>query len=190
MKRPASNLGVTLGCVCGVMLWGVASGANETSNAATGARSPTVVVADGYMAALAKSFPETGTENDLPGTDHGALSDNTEAGYRRWQAYEDSVLAQLRAIDARSLSGESDRVLHGVLLDQVERDAGVRVCRLELWGVASYVNGWQARLTDLARIQPVGNDELRTLALRRARAIPGHIDNEIVLLKQGLREGY
>jgi uncharacterized protein (DUF885 family) len=172
------------------MLWGVANGANEVSAAATGARSPTVVVADGYMAALAKAFPETGTENDLPGTDHGALSDNTEAGYRRWQTYEDSVLAQLRAIDARSFSGESDRVLHGVLLDQLERDTGVRVCRLELWGVASYVNGWQARLTDLARIQPVGNDELRTLALRRARAIPRHIDNEIVLLKQGLREGY
>jgi uncharacterized protein (DUF885 family) len=66
----------------------------------------------------------------------------------------------------------------------------VRVCRLELWGVASYVNGWQAWLTDLARIQPVGNAASRQDALRRARAIPRYIDNEIVLLRQGLREGY
>jgi uncharacterized protein (DUF885 family) len=64
------------------------------------------------------------------------------------------------------------------------------VCRLELWGVASYVNGWQASLTDLARVQPVGSDALRAAALRRAKAIPRYIDNEIVLLRQGLREGY
>ncbi len=64
------------------------------------------------------------------------------------------------------------------------------MCRLELWGVASYVNGWQASLTDLARVQPVGSDALRAAALRRARAIPRFIDNEIVLLRQGLRDGY
>ena len=57
-------------------------------------------------------------------------------------------------------------------------------------GVASYVNGWQASLTDLARVQPVGSDALRAAALRRARGIPHFIDNEIVLLRQGMREGY
>jgi len=93
------------------------------------------------MAALARTHPEFGAENDLPGTDHGALSDNSEAGVRRWQAYEDSVLAQLRAVDETGLKVESDRVLHDVLLDEVQRNAGARVCRLELWGVASYVNG-------------------------------------------------
>jgi uncharacterized protein (DUF885 family) len=59
-----------------------------------------------------------------------------------------------------------------------------------LWGVASYVNGWQASLTDLARVQPVGSDALRAAALRRAKGIPQFIDNEIVLLRQGLRDGY
>ena len=77
-----------------------------------------------------------------------------------------------------------------MLRDELERSAGARVCRLELWGVASYVNGWQASLTDLARVQPVGSDALRAAALRRAKAIPRFIDNEIVLLRQGLHEGY
>jgi uncharacterized protein (DUF885 family) len=152
--------------------------------------SATVAIADAYMAALAAAFPETGTVNDLPGTDHGALSDNTEAGIAHWRAREDQTLAQLRAVDPRAGARESDRVLHGVLLDELERNVGVRVCRLELWGVASYVNGWQASLTDLARIQPVGTDRYRELALRRARAIPRYVDNEIVLLERGLREGY
>jgi uncharacterized protein (DUF885 family) len=115
---------------------------------------------------------------------------HSEAGIARWRAYEDKVLAQLKAVPAESLHDESDRVLHGVLSDELERSAGTRVCRLELWGVASYVNGWQASLTDLARVQPVGSSALREAALRRARAIPAYIDNEIVLLRQGLREGY
>jgi len=157
---------------------------------ATAARSPVYAIADDYLAALTRMQPEFGTSEDLPGTDHGALTDNTEAGIARWRAHEDKVLTQLRAIPVESLRNESDRVLHGVLTDELERNAGARVCRLELWGVASYVNGWQASLTDLARVQPVGSEALRAAALRRARAIPHFIDNEIVLLRQGLREGY
>jgi uncharacterized protein (DUF885 family) len=147
-------------------------------------------IADDYLAGLAAAFPEAGTANDLPGTDHGALSENTPVGIARWQAYEDRVLAQLRAMRVDPDAPESDRVLRSVLLDEVERNAGVRACRLELWGVASYVNGWQAALTDLARIQPVGTDARRDSALRRARAIPRYIDNEVALLERGLREGY
>jgi uncharacterized protein (DUF885 family) len=147
-------------------------------------------IADAYLAALTKAFPEFATSEDLPGADHGALTDNTESGLARWRAYEDTVLADLRAIPPESLPNETDRVLHGVLLDEIERNTGVRVCRLELWGVASYVNGWQAALTDLARIQPVGSDTLRRMALQRARATPRYIDNEVILLRQGLRQGY
>ena len=136
------------------------------------ARSPVYAIADDYLATLTRMQPEFGTSEDFPGTDHGALTDNTEAGIARWRAYEDKVLAQLKAIPAESLHDESDRVLAGVLRDELERSAGARVCRLELWGVASYVNGWQASLTDLARVQPVGSDALRAAALRRAKGHP------------------
>jgi uncharacterized protein (DUF885 family) len=158
--------------------------------AAAADKSPTVALADDYLVRFAAAFPEAGTANDLPGTDHGALSDNTLPAIARWHAYEDAALAQLRAVRLGADSPEAERVLHDVLLDELERNAGARVCRLELWGVASYVNGWQAWLTDLARIQPVGSDADRANALRRARAIPRYLDNEIVLLQQGLREGY
>ena len=190
MHRSTTGFAIALAGVCSLIFPGVGGGAPSTTPAAQDVRSPTVAIADAYLATVAREFPEAGTANDLPGTDHGALSDNTTAGIARWRAYEDSVLQQLRAVDSRSLGTGADRVLHGVLLDQVERDVGVRVCRLELWGVASYVNGWQASLTDLARVQPAGTDELRALALQRARAIPRYIDNEVVLLQQGLRAGY
>ena len=155
--------------------------------AVASARSPVQVIADDYLATLARLQPEFGTAEDLPGTDHGALTDNTASGIARWRAHEDATLARLKAVPAESLRDEADRVLAGVLRDEIERSTGTRVCRLELWGVASYVNGWQASLTDLARMQPVGTDALRAAALRRAHAIPRYIDNEIVLLRAGLR---
>jgi uncharacterized protein (DUF885 family) len=172
------------------LFWGFYLGAGSVRASESSAVSPVVAVADAYVAALAREFPEAATELDLAGADHGALSENTAAGFRRWRAYEDSVIAQLRAIQAGSLATESDRLLHAMLLDDLQRKVGTRVCRLELWGVASYVNGWQAGLTDLARIQPVGTDGARAAALQRARTIPRYVDNEIVLLEQGLREGY
>ena len=183
-SAPAAWLGgaLLLCCVSG-------SEAAPPSTAQTAHPSPVVTIADDYMAALARAFPEFGTENDLPGTDHGALSDNSAAGIGHWRAYEDSVLERLRATSPAATSG-SDRLLREILLDEVQRNVGTRACRFELWGVASYVNGWQARLTDLARVQPVGTDEARAAALRRARAIPRYIDNEIALLQDGLRQGY
>ena len=160
----------------------------RTETPAAGAASPTGALADAYLVALAASFPETGTSIDLPGTDHGALTDNTTAGYARWATREDSLLAAVRAVEVGP--ADPDRILHAVLRDELERSIGARVCRSELWGVNSYVNGWQANLTDLARVQPVGTDSLRALALRRARAIPRFIDNEVVLLQEGLAAGF
>jgi uncharacterized protein (DUF885 family) len=147
-----------------------------------------VALADAYLAALAQASPEDGTSSDLPGTDHGALSDNTEAGLARWHAREDSLVTELRTLDG-SVPVE-DRVLYGVVRDALERSVAARICRNELWGVASYANSWQVRLNDLARIQPLGSDSLRAHALRRARAIPRFIDNEIALLTRGLALGY
>jgi hypothetical protein len=62
------------------------------------ARSPAAAIADGYLAGLARLSPETGTTEDLPGTDHGALTDNTGAGIARRQAWEDSLLGRLKHV--------------------------------------------------------------------------------------------
>jgi len=185
-RRPAAALAFISLIHAGALA--LADAADDSTGAA--GRSPTVVIADDYLVRFAAAFPESGTANDLPGTDHGALTENTPEGFARWRAYEDETLARLRGARPGQGSTESERVLYGVLLDELERNSGVRVCRLELWGVASYVNGWQASLTDLARIQPVGTAGDRERALRRARPIPRYLDNEIALLRQGLREGY
>lgn len=158
--------------------------------AAAAQSSPVVALADEYLARLVTAFPEAGTFNDLPGTDDGGLGDNSAAGVARWRAYEDDVRARIQALRVGPNSAAAERVLYGVLRDELERNAAVRVCRNELWGVASYVNGWQAWLTDLALIQPVGSATKRDNALRRAHTIPRFIDNEIAQLQQGLREGY
>ena len=179
---------VVLSAACVLGCVGSARAESPTATRDAGAR--LTAIADAYLAALTKAFPEFATSEDLPGADHGALTDNTESGLARWQAYEEAALAELRAIPPQSLRDESERVLHAVLLDEIERNVGVRVCRLELWGVASYVNGWQAALTDLARIQPVGSDALRLMALQRARAVPRYIDNEVIRLRQGLHQAY
>jgi uncharacterized protein (DUF885 family) len=77
-----------------------------------------------------------------------------------------------------------------VLRDALERSRALRVCRTPFWGVASYVNGWQAIYTDLALVQPVGTDTLRALALARAHALPGYIDIEVANLRAGLDEDF
>ena len=77
-----------------------------------------------------------------------------------------------------------------MLRESLESERALRICRAELWSVASYVNGWQAQYTDLALIQPVGSDQLRALAVPRAEALPRYIANEIDNLREGLRLGY
>ena len=115
--------------------------------------------------------PEFGTSEDLPGTDHGALTDNTAAGIARWRAYEDKVLAQLQAIPAECTSR---RIRPRARRSAARRSRAQRGCASvspRVVGVASYVNGWQASLTDLARVQPVGSDVLRRI---RTAARQGH----------------
>ncbi len=85
MQRFDTGLGIVLAGLCALTFSGAAGGASRESIPESEAGSPTFTIADAYLAALATAFPETGTEYDLPGTDHGALSDNSEAGIARWR---------------------------------------------------------------------------------------------------------
>ncbi len=134
--------------------------------------------------------PEIGTEQGLPNAEHGRISDNSLAAVRESQARLDALYAMARTIDPTPLAGRPEWVTYGVLTETLEGERAQRICRFELWGVASYVNGWQAQYTDLALLQPVGTDTLRALALARARALPRYIGTEIDNLREGLRLGY
>ena len=75
------------------------------------------------------------------------------------------------AIEPAPLEGRPEAVLYAMMRESLDAEQLLRVCREVLWGVASYVNGWQAQFTARAVIQPVGSDTLRSQALTRARAI-------------------
>lgn len=136
------------------------------------------------------NFPETGTSLGIGGANHAGITDNSLAAIAKRQAEEDSLYAAVKGIDADELVGTDAEVTFAVLREQLESARAMRVCREELWSVASYVNGWQAVYTDLALLQPVGTDELRTAALARARALPRYLANEMDNLRAGLKQGY
>ena len=156
----------------------------------SGPSAEVTAVADEYLAGLLDHRPEMGTALGLPGADHGRITDNSLAALARWQAREDGWLDRLRRIDSTALDGRPEAVTYAVLREELEGAVGARVCRLELWGVSSYVNGWLTAYSDLALSQPVGTDSLRARALERVRALPGFIETEIANLEAGLEAGY
>jgi uncharacterized protein (DUF885 family) len=165
-------------------------------DAATGDRdSPALAarvdsLADALFDTQLALYPEIGTGRGLPNAEHGRITDNSMAGVRAAEARMDSLYARAVAIDPEELAGRPQGVTYGVLREALDAERAMRVCREELWRVASYVNGWQAVYTDLALVQPVGTDTLRALALARVRALTRYLENEIENLKEGLRLGY
>ena len=147
-------------------------------------------IADAYFDANLELNPELYTGYGITGADHSRLRDNSLTGVRAAQARMDTFREAVAALDPSPLAGTSQEVTFAVLREALDSELATRVCRAELWGVASYVNGWQAEYTDLAIIQPVGTDTLRAQALARARELPRFIANEIDNLREGLRLGY
>jgi len=147
-------------------------------------------LADSIFAATLEFTPEFGTRSGISGVSHARIASNAPADLRAAEQRWDALRTRVRAIDPAPLFGRPEWALYTVMSQQLEAEQAMRVCRLELWTVASYVNGWQARFTDLAILQPVGSDSLRAEALARARAIPAWLDQEIANLREGQRLGY
>jgi uncharacterized protein (DUF885 family)/dienelactone hydrolase len=115
---------------------------------------------------------------------------NSLAVLARRQRFEDSVLARLRQVDSAALVGRPERIVYDGLRNRLESSVATRVCHYELWGVNSYVNGWQTSQSDAFSQLAVGTPERRERALERARALPRFIDTEIANLREGVRQGY
>ncbi|HET7599419.1 MAG TPA: DUF885 domain-containing protein [Gemmatimonadales bacterium] len=146
-------------------------------------------IADEYLAARLQAFPELGTQFGIPGARHDRLRDVSAAGERAWQAHEDRFRAELREVDPAKLRDTPEWVLDGLLREELEASARLRVCRNRLWTVHP-LTGWQATYAALASVQPVGTEELRRETLARWRALPALIDGEIANLREGVRLGY
>jgi len=118
------------------------------------------------------------------------ISDNTPAALSRWQAYQDSILKVLAQVDTAALVGRPEWITYGILRGSLETDIGTRICRQELWGVNSYVNGWQNGYSNVFGQQRIGTRARRQAALARATDLPRFIDQEIANLREGVRLGY
>lgn len=118
------------------------------------------------------------------------IGDNSPAALSKWHRYQDSILTVLTRVDTAALVGRPEWITYGILRGALESDIGTRICRQELWGVNSYVNGWQNGYSDVFAQQRIGNSARRQATLSRARSLPRFIDNEIANLREGVRLGY
>ena len=146
-------------------------------------------LADAYVKAWFKAFPENATYYAPPGARHDRLTDNSLAAVQAWEKIEDDLAARLAEVREESLWGTPEWVTYGFLREALESSRGLRVCRNELWP-ANQMNGWQVSATQLLSMQPVGTADLRAQALARWRGLPRYVDTEIANLKEGLRLGY
>jgi len=146
-------------------------------------------VADAFIAAYFRRYPEEATFNRIEGARHDRLTDNTPAGRRAWQAAEDKFLADLLAIEPVPSRGTPEWLTYGILRESLEASRGARVCRAEEWDV-DQVWGWQIALGELALAQPTSTTDERERALARWRGVPAYIDNEIGNLRAGLADGF
>lgn len=113
---------------------------------------------------------------------------NAPADVARWREFEKGLARELKSIDPSAFAGTPEWVTWQFLNQSLGQDAATEICRNELWSVSAF--GWQAGLSQLVNIQPVGKAEEREQALSRWRKLGTWIDQEIANLKEGQRLGY
>ena len=149
------------------------------------------LIATAYMHASMEYQPESApSDTGWMAPLASRITDNTPAALLKWHNYQDSILKVLAQADTAALVGHPEWITYEILRGTIESDIGTRICRQELWGVNSYVNGWQNGYSDVFAQQRIGNSARRAAALARARALPRYIDNEIANLREGVRLGY
>jgi len=162
----------------------------EEPAATAGVKADVAALADEYFDAWLVAFPENGTSLGIARADHGGITDNSLTALEEWRKREDGWLARLEALDLGAIAGSDEAITAGILLEHLQANRQLRVCRKELWSVDSYVVGWQGAYTDLATLQPVGTPALREAALQRVSGLPAYLDTEIANLRRGLAAGY
>lgn len=117
------------------------------------------------------------------------MTDNSPAALEAEYAAIDEMLAELRRVDADAIAGTREWITHAYLTHALESSVAERVCRRELWNV-SQMGGWHLSYTQVAQLQPVGNDQLREQSLVRWSKLAAFIDQEVRNLERRLDEGF
>ena len=146
-------------------------------------------VADRYYTSALKNTPEIAYFSGVDLPRHDGLEDNSPASRRARAAGIDQMLEALGPVSADDLVGRTEWITYAYLLQSLQSDVALRVCRNDLWNV-NQMGGWHSGYAQIAGLQPVGTAELRAQSLARWSKLPGYVDQEIANLEQGLEAGY
>jgi uncharacterized protein (DUF885 family) len=158
------------------------------SHAEADDRARVTALADRYVEEFQQNFPLSYGFSGLPAKRSDGVDLNSPADIARWQALLAGMAEELAAIDPDGFATAPEWVTWQFLNHAFKQARLTKVCRSELWSVSAL--GWQASLSQIAGIQPVGSDEARAQALSRWRAFGPWIDQEIENLREGKRLGY
>jgi uncharacterized protein (DUF885 family) len=147
-----------------------------------------LAIADAFVAASFEREPLEATEAAWPGAAHDRLPDRSATSRAAWEAREDAWLAELAALPAPA-PGSDAELARAIVVDRLEADRALRVCRFDLWSVSA-ARGWQAQLGNMAALQPVGSPARRADAVARLRALPRYLETERANLRAGVRSGH
>ncbi len=164
------------------------TGASTLSADVPDDRARVTSLADQYVAEYKLRFPLSFAFSGLPTDQHDGLDINSPAEIQKWRVFERALGDQLNAIRPETFAGQPEWVTWHFINQALAEDAATDVCRSELWSVSAL--GWQAGLSQVASIQPVGSDNAREQALARWRKVGAWVDQEIANLKEGQRLGY
>jgi len=151
-------------------------------------RARVTALADRYVEEFQNNFPLSYGFSGLPTKRSDGLDLNSPADIARWQALLGGMASELASIDPGQFATAPEWVTWQFLDHAFKQARLTKICRSELWSVSAL--GWQASLSQIAGIQPVGSDEARAQALSRWRAFGPWIDQEIENLREGKRLGY
>jgi len=146
-------------------------------------------VADDYYAHVMSTNPEAAYFDGVELERHDGLRDNSLAAGAASDAATDAMLVELQTVNSDALLGDPAWTTHAYLLEELEGNVGVRVCRTEVWNV-NQMGGWHSGYAQVAQLQPVGTPELRAQSLARWSKFEVYINNEMGNLGEGLKLGY
>jgi uncharacterized protein (DUF885 family) len=151
-------------------------------------RARVTALADRFVAEYQVKFPISYAFSGLPIERHDGIDINAPADIANWHELMKGMTAEVDSIKPDAFADQPEWVTWQFLKQALREDAETAVCREELWSVSAF--GWQATLSQVATIQPLGTDEARAQALTRWRKTGGWVDQEIANLKEGQRLGY
>jgi len=147
-------------------------------------------LADAYVHDYFEAFPYQAPLSGAPEVHPDQLGDHSLPALARWEAREEALLKELKAIDVTNLAGTPQEITYKVLQNQLESAIAFRACRSELWNVSPTFTGWQAYLAAAAGQQATDTQEQQRSAVARFSQLQKYLDDEIDNLREGLRLGY